>query len=142
MDFDGAIQADTNWKLKLFNYSRGKLTGKVDRQALRTLGNDKLCALGQWLYGGGRRYSPEPQFQKLLEAHSAFHASAAAIGAMVEGGRASEAEKLLNSPQSDFNRLSFRVIGILLDFPLKQLAARSSSRQADRPNRRATDRRP
>jgi len=111
MDFDGAIQAHTNWKLRLFSYCRGKLTERLD---LQTLQKDSVCALGQWLYGDGQEYAADPQFQQLQEAHSAFHKSAALVGAMVDRGQASAAEAALNSRGSEFNRLSIRVVALLM----------------------------
>jgi aerotaxis receptor len=120
MDFDSAIQAHTNWKLKLFNYCRGKLTEKIDLQTLRL---DNACALGKWLHGEGRRYGTDAQFKKLLETHAGFHACAASVARMVEQGQAPQAESLLNSPQSEFNRLSLGVVGILMDLRRKHSTA-------------------
>jgi len=120
MDFDGAIQAHTNWKLRLFSYARGKVAEKIDNQTLR---KDNVCALGQWLYGEGRKYAQDPKFQQLQETHAAFHKCAASIGAMVEAGQAAAAEALLNSPGSEFNRFSIRVVGLLMDLRSRQLAA-------------------
>jgi methyl-accepting chemotaxis protein len=115
MDFDGAIQAHTNWKLRLFSYSRGKAV-EID---VPTLQKDNLCALGQWIYGEGRKYAADPKFKQLQDAHSAFHKCAASVGAMVDGGQAGAAEALLHSPGSEFNRISIRVVGLLMDLRKK-----------------------
>jgi hypothetical protein len=118
MDFDGAIQAHTNWKLRLFSYCRGKVAEKIDMQTLR---KDDACALGQWLYGGGRKYAEDPKFQQLQEMHAAFHKCAASVGALVDGGQAAAAEALLNSRESEFNRTSIRVVGLLMDLRSRHL---------------------
>ena len=112
MDFDGAIQAHSNWKLRLFNYVRGEANSKID---LPLLGTDHHCALGQWLDGEGQRYANDPKFAKLREAHAALHASASSLALLVERGKRTTAESLLNSPDSEVNRLSFRVVAVLTD---------------------------
>jgi hypothetical protein len=112
MNFDGAIQAHTDWKLRLLSYCRGKTTEKIDLQTLR---KDNVCVLGQWLYGEGRRYGAEPGFEELREIHAAFHQSAATIAAMVDHGQAPAAAALLSSRESEFTRLSIRIVGLLMD---------------------------
>ena len=111
MDFDSAIQAHTNWKLRLFSYSHGSVVKKIDVQ---TLMKDNVCALGQWLHGDGRKYAADPKFKQLKETHAAFHQCAAAVGAMVDRGQPAAAAALLKSPESEFNRLSIRVVGLLM----------------------------
>lgn len=112
MDFDGAIQAHTNWKLRLLNYARSKTAEKVDLPPLR---KDNLCTLGQWLQGEGQEYSGNPEFARLVETHAAFHVCAELVAALVERGQASCADAQLSSSDSEFNRLSFRVIAVLMD---------------------------
>ena len=48
MDFDGAIQAHTYWKVRLLLYARGKAAEKIDLQTLR---KDNVCA------GYGEKYA-------------------------------------------------------------------------------------
>jgi hypothetical protein len=112
MDIDGAIQAHTNWKLRLLNYARGTGTEKID---LPTLGKDNLCVLGRWLHGDGQKYAGTVRFGKLLETHAAFHTCAASIGNLVARGDAASAEVQLNSVGSEFNRLSFKMMAFLRD---------------------------
>ena len=66
MDIDGAIQAHSDWKLRLLNLARGTTSEKVDLEALRT---DNHCALGRWLHGDGQKYAEDARFAKLLETH-------------------------------------------------------------------------
>jgi len=120
MDFDGAIQAHTYWKVRLLLYARGKAAEKIDLQTLR---KDNVCALGQWLHGDAQRYSGDPKFKKLLETHAAFHKAAASVGSMIERGQAPAAEALLNFPGSEYSRLSSTVLAILMDLRKVHLAA-------------------
>jgi methyl-accepting chemotaxis protein len=112
MDFDDAIQAHTNWKLRLFSYARGQVAERIDVPTLR---KDNVCALGRWLYGEGPKHAADPKFKQLQEVHSAFHQSAASLGAMVDRGDSSAAAAQLSSPGSEFNRLSIRVVGLLMN---------------------------
>ena len=112
MDIDSAIQAHSNWKLRLFNYARGKPAGEID---LQSLWKDDFCLLDRWLQDEGRKYSDHPKFARLLETHSAFHACAASLGALLERGQGAQVQSQLGSPDSEINRLSFRLVAILLD---------------------------
>ena len=112
MDFDSAIQAHTNWKLRLFSYSRGMTAEKINVQPLL---KDNVCALGQWLYGDGRKYAADRKFKQLLALHADFHRSAASIGNLIDRGQMAAATALLSSQESEFNRLSIRVVAFLMD---------------------------
>ena len=57
MDFDGAIQAHTNWKLRLFSYCRGKVAEKIDMQT--PLSKEELRKAVQSL----QLTSPNPSIQ-------------------------------------------------------------------------------
>jgi hypothetical protein len=112
MDFDGAIQAHTNWKLRLFSFCKGTLPEKIDMQELE---KDNLCALGKWIHGEGQGYAADPKGSDLVQAHAAFHRAAASIALMIERGRAPAAQALLNSRDSEFGKLSLKVVGHLMD---------------------------
>jgi len=116
MDFDRAIQAHTNWKLRLFNYCKGSSQDKID---VRTVEKDNVCELGEWLHAERRKHAGGTGFEKLIEAHAAFHRSAAAVAALIERGQAPEAEKLLRSPDSEFNKRSLQVVGCLMSLRAK-----------------------
>ena len=76
MNFNDAIQAHTNWKLRLDNFARGTLAENLDVAALR---KDDVCALGKWLHEEGKQHAADPKFAELIEAHAAFHRCAAAM---------------------------------------------------------------
>lgn len=112
MDIDSAVQAHSQWKLRLLKYARGTATEKIDISAL---GKDNLCALGKWLHTDGQKYVDNKGFAKLLETHAAFHACAASVGTLVARGEAAAAELQLNAVGSEFNRLSFKMMAFLRD---------------------------
>ena len=112
MYIESAVQAHSDWKLRLLNYARGTGTEKIDVQ---TLGKDNLCVLGKWLHADGQKYVDNKRFAKLLETHAAFHACAASIGTLVARGEAAAAELQLNAVGSEFNRLSFKMMAFLRD---------------------------
>ena len=113
MNFDEAIQAHTNWKVRLENYARGALPEAVDIGALK---RDNACALGKWLHGDGRTHAADPKYGELIELHAAFHQCAGKMAEMVARGQGVEAGALINSRESEFGKLSLRVIGILMGF--------------------------
>jgi len=111
INFTTAIQAHSNWKLRLAAQLRGTAQEKID---VRSLVRDNVCELGKWLHGEGRAHSSHPKFRELVGAHADFHRSAAEIAAMIERGRGPEAEAMLNSPESEFGKNSRHVVAILM----------------------------
>lgn len=111
-DFKTAIQAHSNWKLRLAAQCRGNSAEKIDVAALA---KDNVCDLGQWLHGPGRRNASNARFRELIDAHAAFHRNAAAIAEMIGRGKGVEAEALINSRESEFGKQSLRVVGILME---------------------------
>lgn len=113
MNFSAAIQAHSNWKLRLYAACHGSPSDAID---VHTLAQDNACELGKWLYGTGQQYASDAKFGELKTAHAAFHRSAASIAKMVEGGKRTEAEALLSSPESEYCKLSVSVVGFLMGF--------------------------
>lgn len=111
MNFNEAIQVHTEWKSRLQALSRGTSPEKIDSASVK---QDRSCELGQWLYGDGQKYALDPKLRELLELHAAFHQCAGAIAEMVEQGQAAQAAALLNARDSEFARLSLRMIAILM----------------------------
>ena len=112
-DFTAAIQAHTNWKLRLASACTASTTKTIDPDSLR---RDDLCGLGKWLHGTGSRYASDPKFSQLLAAHSQFHRNAAAVARMVETGKKTEAAALVNAHESEFCKTSLEVVGLLMGF--------------------------
>lgn len=86
MNFDEAINAHAQWKVKLKSLIAGK--GDVDIPKLTV---DNACALGQWIYGEGAKFSALPGYQKLRLAHAAFHKQAASVAYRAKSGDATAA---------------------------------------------------
>lgn len=58
MNFQEAITAHTQWKMKLASY-----IAKPDHSLNASeLGMDNKCLLGQWLHGEGHKHSSLPEF--------------------------------------------------------------------------------
>ena len=113
VDVASAIQAHSNWKLRLGAACRGGSSEKID---VATLAKDNVCDLGKWLHGMGRTYASHAQYQDLVSAHAAFHRAAAGIAEMIQHGQAAKAETLVNSRESEFGKHSMRVVSILMAF--------------------------
>jgi methyl-accepting chemotaxis protein len=107
-DFDGAINAHRQWKVRLRQ-------AIAQRQTLdaATLCRDDACPLGRWLHGpGGTRWGSRPNFQELLARHADFHRAAGAAAQQINAGRYDEAERLIGAG-SRFSQLSTEVCTLL-----------------------------
>jgi methyl-accepting chemotaxis protein len=107
-DFDTAIEAHRQWKVKL-------------RKAIaehETLDSDKICRddqcpLGKWIHGpGGAQWGTRPTFVDLLQKHAAFHKAAGAVAKQINAGQYAQAEALIGSG-SQFAQVSTEVCTIL-----------------------------
>jgi Chemoreceptor zinc-binding domain len=116
MDFNGAIRAHTEWKLRLLNYSWGNLNDTIDLASLR---KDDLCALGKWIHGEGEQYQGDADWQEMARAHASFHLRAAEVAAMVECGQGAAAEALLSSRESEYGKLTLQVTDLLMRLKTK-----------------------
>ena len=108
MNFTGAIQAHSNWKLRLVAQCRGTSSENIDVQMLA---KDNACELGKWIHGLGQQYASDPRFKQLINLHAAFHKSAAAIAQMIGSGAGHRSGSPHTLPESEFGRLS---VGVLL----------------------------
>jgi len=107
-DFDKAIEAHRQWKVKL-----RKAIGERAKLDADTLCRDDQCPLGKWIHGpGGARWESRPTFAKLLERHAEFHRTAGGVARSINAGQYSDAERLIGSG-SQFARLSTEVATIL-----------------------------
>jgi hypothetical protein len=113
MNFSSAIQAHTNWKLRLYSCCSASSDDVID---VPSLAKDSVCELGKWLHGGSHEHAADPRFGELVSAHAAFHRAAASIAAMIASGKKTEAVALLDSPESEYANLSLGVVGLLMDF--------------------------
>ncbi|MCX2861270.1 methyl-accepting chemotaxis protein [Paucibacter sp. PLA-PC-4] len=107
-DFDGAINAHRQWKVKLRQAIAEH--GKLDAE---TICRDDRCPLGRWLHGdGGRRWRTRPSFVALVDKHAEFHRTAGEVARRINGGQYEQAERLIGSG-SNFARISTEVSTLL-----------------------------
>ena len=69
MNFDDAVSAHSQWKMKLSAYLLHP-DGSMDAA---TASLDNKCSLGQWIVGEGAKYSTLPEYAKLKSEHTRFH---------------------------------------------------------------------
>jgi methyl-accepting chemotaxis protein len=108
MNFDDAIVAHTEWKMRLSRYVR-KPDGTY---TAGEVGRDDKCRLGKWIYGEGReRFGSLPEYSLLLTQHAEFHKKAAEIIQKADSGRTISDEEF--TVASDYGRLSTAVINAI-----------------------------
>jgi hypothetical protein len=108
MDFDDAIRAHVEWKLRL----RMFLDGQGESMTGDVAARDNACELGRWLYGEGRKYATDPSYPELKEAHARFHQVAAEVLIAAERGDKRAAEARLESP--DYSKSSSAVVAAIM----------------------------
>jgi hypothetical protein len=110
MNFDEAIRAHAEWKIKLAGYIQ-----KPD-QSLKcdTVGKDDQCALGKWICGeGNASFAKLPEFAKLKEAHSRFHRAAGDVIRSADSGKNVTAEIALGA-SSPYAKASSEVVSSIM----------------------------
>ena len=91
MDFDKAMAAHADWKVKLRVALDNQDALDVDR-----ICSDKNCDLGRWLHGEGRHQcGSAPSFGACIEAHAKFHREAGAVAATINRRDYVKAEQML-----------------------------------------------
>jgi methyl-accepting chemotaxis protein len=92
-DFDRAIAAHRDWKVKL-----RKAIAQKEQLDADSICRDDRCPLGQWLHGpGGAQWGSRPTFVALLERHAAFHVAAGDVARRINAGSYADAERLIGS---------------------------------------------
>jgi len=109
MNFDEAVRAHSDWKIRLREY-----LGKADRSLDPTLvEQDNRCALGKWIQEDGVRFSKDPEFQALRTEHARFHRAAADLVRRADRSeKVSEATEL--GAKSPFAELSQEVVRLIM----------------------------
>jgi methyl-accepting chemotaxis protein len=108
-DFDTAIEAHRQWKVKL-----RKAIANQEQLDADTICQDNQCPLGQWIHGdGGDRYSDAPNFQELTVRHAEFHQTAGAVARVINDAHYNDAERLIGSG-SHFSQVSTEVCTLLI----------------------------
>lgn len=109
MNFDEAIQAHSAWKMKLSNYLR-KPDGSLKPAEIQL---DNKCALGQWIYGEGVKWSSLSEYSVLKSEHSRFHKAAAEVVKKADSGVDTSEETALGS-KSEFALASGAVVAAIM----------------------------
>jgi len=124
-DFAKAVQAHLDWKRKLHD----AIDGKGEKLDAAVVSLDDRCALGQWIYGPGRRFAKYTEHASLRAAHAGFHECAGAIAEMAQHGKHDEAQRTLDG---DFKEASKKTISQItaLRKMLEELAKRGSAKSA------------
>ncbi len=91
MDFDQAIAAHAQWKMKF----RSAISGQqVLDQA--SIAKDNRCDLGQWLYGEGHaQCGSKLEFSALLQRHKSFHTEAGKVAQAINARDYARAEQMI-----------------------------------------------
>jgi len=128
LDFDAAIKAHQQWRIKLRNAIL-----KGEKLDVATIRRDDCCAVGKWIYGGGgRQYGQLPLFSTLVEQHKQFHLETGRIAELVNAGKMDEANRLLQG-ESPFIRAGRAVVDTLQKLKAAvQGAAKSAALQTQR----------
>ena len=98
-DFAKAVQAHLDWKRKLHD----AIEGKGEKLDAAVVCRDDRCALGQWIYGPGKRFAKYTEHESLRRAHAGFHKCAGAIAELAQQGKHDEAQRSL---EGDFKEAS------------------------------------
>ncbi len=109
MDFEQALDAHVQWKVKLSRYM-----AKPDRSlSPDTVGKDSECALGKWIYSDGRSLAAKaPSFEKLRTAHAEFHRQAADILRRADKGESFAGTMAIDNT-SPYGKASLQVIMLI-----------------------------
>lgn len=93
MDLTQAIQAHTEWKLKLRTAISRNETLDVAKIAA-----DDCCPLGAWLHGEAKKSIGHLEsYTKCVASHAAFHKEAAKVAQRVNMKRFAEADEMLHA---------------------------------------------
>lgn len=107
-NFDAAIEAHRDWKVKL-----RKAIANQEMLDADTICRDDCCPLGKWLHGaGGKRWGGERLFSDLLDKHAQFHQTAGAVARTINAGQYAQAETLLGAG-SAFADISLEVTTLI-----------------------------
>jgi methyl-accepting chemotaxis protein len=102
VDFDTIIEAHNAWKKRL----REAIASESEARRLRPdeVCKDNLCGLGKWIYGSGRRFEGDPEYQPLRHSHAEFHKCAADVIRLTQKGDKTGAESMLVDRFYDLSR--------------------------------------
>jgi methyl-accepting chemotaxis protein len=129
-DFEKAAHAHTEWKHRLY----ACINGEGERLDAGVVSSDNRCALGEWIYGAGKRFATHAEYESLRTAHAGFHRCAGQVATLTQAGRLEAATQLL---RSEFEAESKNTIGHLYAMRgvLEKAAAPARVRESAAPRR-------
>lgn len=109
-DFDAAISAHVDWKMKLSKYL-GHPDGSLDHKKVCL---DNACSLGKWLYGSGAEYKEtDPKvYESLRQSHAEFHKTAGEIILLINSKDLNRAKVMLQ-PGGPYMKVSDRTVSLI-----------------------------
>ncbi|MGA7157047.1 MAG: CZB domain-containing protein [Acidobacteriaceae bacterium] len=114
MDFAEAIKVHSDYRMKLRCY-----VTKPDHSLIPAeMAVDNRCALGEWLYGEGRKYSGLPEYERLMSDHATFHKAAADVIERADRGICVDSEIAVGS-HSSFALASSLIVATLTAMKVK-----------------------
>jgi hypothetical protein len=113
MNFDEAIYAHSEWKLKLSAYLR-KPDGSITPADIAP---DNRCQLGKWIHGDGAQFSSLEAYDTLLREHARFHRAAADVVRRADAGENAKEDTLLGA-HSEFSASSNAIVMALMTMRL------------------------
>jgi len=94
MNFDEAITAHSQWKIRLQSVVNGTSKESLDPAVV---GLDNKCPLGQWIYGEATQFSTLTEYGELRHEHAHFHTCAAETLRLALAGKAEQAKAQLDT---------------------------------------------
>lgn len=109
-DFNAAISAHIDWKMKLSKYLQNP-DGTLDHNKVCL---DNACALGKWIYGDGQSHqqSHSDLYSALKESHASFHRTAGDIIKLINSGHREQAEAMLG-PSGPYLSVSEKTVSLI-----------------------------
>ena len=111
LDFEMAIAAHENWKLRLRSFLAGTSSEKFVAEEICF---DDRCDLGKWIYSTGRsQLGTFPGFTALMGHNKMFHYAASNVVGLAQVGKIDEAGKILEMQFSQHSSEVVRELQIL-----------------------------
>jgi len=109
MNFDQAIEAHTQWKLKLSSF----LAHPDNSLDSVSLSADNKCNLGKWITGEGTKFAVLPEYSKLKTEHTRFHKAVGDVVRRAATGQKVSEEMALGS-KTEFASASSAVVSAIM----------------------------
>lgn len=107
-NFDSAISAHIDWKMKLTKYM-----ANPDRSLKSEIVcKDNQCALGKWIYGDGQEHRHYHEYEQLRTAHAEFHQTAGDVINLIHAGKVHEANNIM-SPVGRYASVSDKCVNLI-----------------------------